>query len=554
MSSIDPVTLAVIKGNLDQIAEEMDAVIAASAISPVIADAWDRASGVYDGVTGEVIVQGTTGILLFTTVMQHTVQEVIKRHDPARMKPGDVYVINDPYMGGTHTMDVKFVRPHFHDGKVVFFVANTGHWPDVGGMTPGGFTPVATEIYQEGLRLPPVKIYDGGVLNQELLEVMLLNMRVSEDRYGDMAAQISALDIGVKRLDEMVAAHGIDTILGATAELKRRSEALMRSHIETIPDGTYRFQDVLDSDGVEEGELLIDLVMTVSGSEITFDLSGSSPACRGPFNSPFSCTMTGLMIAMNHVFWDVPVNSGCFEPFHVVVPKGSMLNPEPPSPCSGCTTETTQRLIGVVMGALAQAIPDKVPACAFGTGTNIGIGGVSPTRGRYATVFFFGGGYGGHSHGDGLTNGSTLVSSSRNSSIEVLEQAVPILFDRYAVREGSAGDGEYRGGFGVEAAFTLRDGEATVTLLGDRGSRGAYGLQGGEPGLPARHDFTAGGETITPPHRTKIDRFRVRAGDGAHLRTPGGGGWGRPEARAAAAREADDANGYISSGTKETRP
>ncbi|WP_342641350.1 hydantoinase B/oxoprolinase family protein [Rhodoligotrophos ferricapiens] len=544
MSEIDPVTLAVIKGGLDQIAEEMDAVIAASAISPVIADAWDRASGIYDGVTGEVIVQGTTGILLFTTVMQHTVQEVIKRHDPASMKPGDVYVINDPYMGGTHTMDVKFVRPYFHDGKVVFFLANTGHWPDVGGMTPGGFTPVATEIYQEGLRLPPVKIYDGGELNQGLLEVMLLNMRVSEDRYGDMAAQINALDIGVKRLDELIAMHGKDTVLGATVELKRRSEALMRSHIESIPDGTYHFSDVLDSDGVEEGELLIDLVMTVKGSEITFDLSGSSKACRGPFNSPISCTVTGLMIAMNHVFWDVPINSGCFVPFHIIVPRGSMLNPEPPSSCSGCTTETTQRLIGVVMGALAQAIPDKVPACAFGTGTNIGIGGLSPSRGRYATVFFFGGGYGGHGDGDGLTNGSTLVSSSRNSSLEVLEQTVPILFSRYEVREGSAGDGQFRGGLGVEVAFTLRDGEATITLVGDRGARGPYGLQGGEAGLPARHTFYAAGEAITPAHLTKIDRFRVKAGDGAHLRTPGGGGWGDPAKRDRNARETDKRNGY----------
>lgn len=547
MTRIDPVTLSVLKGALDQIAEEMDAVIAATAISPVIADAWDRASGIYDGKTGEVIVQGATGILLFTTVMQHTVQAVMKRHDPKTMKPGDVFIINDPYMGGTHTMDVKFVRPYFHDGEVVLFIANTGHWPDVGGMAPGGFTPAATEIYQEGFRLPPVKIYDGGVLNQILLEVMLLNMRVSEDRRGDMAAQINALEIGIRRLDELFATHGKEAILSAKVEMKERSETLMRSHIETIPDGTYHFSDIMDNDGVEDGEKLIDLVMTVRGSEIEFDLSGTSPACLGPFNSPLSCTVTGLMIAMNHVFWDVPINAGCFVPFSYTVPYGSMLNPEPYSPCCACTTETTQRLIGVVMGALAQAIPDQVPASAFGTGTNIGVGGNSPTYGRYATVFFFGGGYGGHPSGDGLTNGSTLVSSSRNSSIEILEQAVPVLFSKYAVREDSAGAGKYRGGLGVEVAFTLRDGEGTFTLVGDRGVRGAYGLQGGRPGLPAQHTFHAGGQSIIPKFLTKIDRFVVKAGDGAYLRTPGGGGWGDPDERAPKAIKADIMRKYISS-------
>ncbi|WP_439360435.1 hydantoinase B/oxoprolinase family protein [Bradyrhizobium sp. DASA03007] len=544
-NTLDPVTLSVIKGSLDQIAEQMDAVIAATAISPVIADAWDRASGIYDGQSGEVIVQGATGILLFTTVMQHTVQAVMAQHKPSSMQPGDVFVINDPYQGGTHTMDVKFVRPYFRNGEIAMFLANTGHWPDVGGMAPGGFTPASTEIYQEGLRLPPVKIYEAGRLDEKLLQVMLLNMRVSEDRYGDMAAQINALDIGVKLLDELFDKYGEETIIAATREMKARSESLMRAHIDTIPDGVYRFSDIMDNDGVEEGEKLIDLVLTVKGSEIEFDLSGSSPACRGPFNSPLSCTVTGLMIAMNHVFWDVPINSGCFAPFTWKVPLGSMLNPEPYSPCAACTTETTQRLIGVVMGALAQAIPEKVPACAFGTGTNIGIGGNSPSRGRYATVFFFGGGYGGHSDGDGLTNGSTLVSSSRNSSIEVLEQAVPLLFERYAVREGSAGDGKYRGGFGVEVGFSLLDGEATVTLVGDRGARGAYGLHGGEPGLPADHCFHANGHSIKPPFLSKIDRFRVGPGDGALLRTPGGGGWGRPQDRSAELRQADRRRGYI---------
>ena len=542
-NAIDPVTLAVVRGAFEQVAEEMDTVLAASAISPVIADAWDRASGVFHPKTGEVIAQGSTGLPIFIVVMQHTVQHVIAAHPPETMKDGDVYIVNDPYCGGTHVMDVKFVRPFFQDGKLKAIVANTGHWPDVGGMTPGGFTPVSTDVYQEGLRLPPVRIVKEGVINQELIDIMMLNMRVASDRYGDLVAQLNALDLGCRRLDEVFRKWGDEVLFGCIDELKARSEQLMRVHIEAIPDGTYHFFDEMDSDGVDEGRLRLDLKLTVKGAEITFDLSGSSPETRGPFNSPISSTMTALMIGMKHVFWDVPINAGCFEPFHYIVPEGCMLNPRPPRPVSGTTTETSHRLVGVTMGALAQAIPDRVPAGFFGTGTNIGLGGNSPTYGRYATIFFFGGGYGGHADGDGLTNGSTTIAASRNSSIEVLEQTVPLLFTRYAVRESSAGDGEHRGGFGVEVAFELRDGDAYLTLVGDRTAAGPHGLLGGRPGASADHDFHTGGRTFKPPHLSKIDRLYLKPGDGCVLRTPGGGGYGDPAKRGADARKADHLNG-----------
>jgi N-methylhydantoinase B len=544
-NATDPVTLAVVRGAFEQVAEEMDTVLAASAISPVIADAWDRASGVFHPATGEVIAQGTTGLPIFIVVMQHTVQHVLAAHPPETMKDGDVFIVNDPYRGGTHVMDVKFVRPFFQDGKLKAIVANTGHWPDVGGMTPGGFTPVSTDVYQEGLRFPPVRIVKQGVLNQDLIDVMMLNMRVASDRYGDLVAQLNALDLGCRRLDEVFRKWGDNVLYACIDELKARSEQLMRGHIATIPDGTYHFSDEMDSDGVDEGRLRLDLKLIVKGSEITFDLSGSSPETRGPFNSPISSTMTALMIGMKHVFWDVPINAGCFEPFHYIIPEGSMFNPRPPRPVSGTTTETAHRLVGVTMGALAQAIPDKVPAGFFGTGTNIGIGGTSPSYGPYATIFFFGGGYGGHAEGDGLTNGSTTIAASRNSSIEVLEQTVPILFSRYAVREGSAGDGEHRGGFGVEVAFDLRDGEAYLTLVGDRATAGPHGLKGGKPGASADHDFHTGGKSFKPPHLSKIDRLYLKPGDGCVLRTPGGGGYGDPASRTPQAREADRLNGLI---------
>lgn len=545
--TMDPIQLAVLRGALEQVAEEMDTVLASSAISPVIADAWDRASGIFHPSTGEVIVQGSTGMPIFIVVMQHTVQEVLKDHAPETMRPGDVFIINDPYRGGTHTMDVKFVKPYFRNGRLLLILANTGHWPDVGSMTPGGFTPASTDVYQEGLRFPPVKIYEEGRLNQSLLTVMLCNMRMAEERRGDMAAQINALDLGCKRLDELFDRFDESVVFQAIDELKARSEQLMRDHIMQIPDGVYRFEELMDNDGVDPDPIRIAVKMTVAGSEIEFDLSDSSAQRRGPFNSPYSSSVTGLMIAMKHVFVDVPINAGCFVPFRYVIPEGNMFNPTSPAPVSGSTTETVQRLIGITMGALAQALPGKVPAGSFGTGSNIGMGGESPTRGRYATIFYFGGGYGASANHDGLTNGSTLISASRNTSIEVLEHSVPILFTRYAIRENSGGEGKYRGGLGVEIDFHLRDGTAYLTLVGDRGLYGPHGLAGGSPGLPAHHEFHRNGKSFQSEYHTKIDRLYIAQSDGVRLKTPGGGGYGDPAERLMSQVEADRLDGFVSS-------
>lgn len=278
---------------------------------------------------------------------------------------------------------------------------------------------------------------------------------------------------------------------GAAAAVDRAGAALGLDRHADRPDGwTYHARDWMDSDGIDPDPVLIDLVMTVAGDAITFDLSGSAQTCRGPFNAPFSSTMSALMIGVKHVFPDVPINAGCFEPFTIVAPVGSLFNPLPPAPVSGTTTETSQRLVGLTMAVLGQAIPDRVPAAAFGTGTNIGMGGTSSSRGRYATIFF-GGGYGAHRDQDGLTNGSAVISASRNSSVEVLERTVPILFTRYAIREDSAGDGEFCGGFGVEIDFHLRDGGSSLTLVGDRGRFGPQGVAG-RPLVPGRRPGFSG--------------------------------------------------------------
>ena len=545
MRNIDPTTLAVVRGALEQIADEMDTVLSTSAFSPVISDAWDRASGIFHPKTGEVIVQGRTGLPIFIIVMQHTVQHVLKDHPPETMKPGDVFIVNDPYRGGTHTMDVKFVRPFFRDGELKALLANTGHWPDVGSMTPGGFTTTATDIYQEGFRIPPVRICDGGEFNHILADVMFHNMRVADDRRGDMAAQLNSLEMGDKRLREFFDRFDEDTVFACVDELKARSERLMRERISGIPDGTYRFVDHMDSDGLDEGRLTIDVKMIVDGTTITFDLSGSSPECRGPFNSPYSNTVTGTMIAVKHVFWDVPINSGCFEPFDWIIPEGSMLNPRAPRPVSGTTTESCNMIVSTTLGALAQAVPGRVPAGYFATGSNVCLGGTHPDHGEYAALLLIGGGMGGNPDGDGLNNGCPAIGGSRNGSIEIIEQSVPYLFTRYGLREGSAGDGEFRGGLGVEAALRLHAGEGYLTFLGDRGMTGPYGLEGGAPGATADHEFHTGGDHWRAPHRTKIDRVHLKPGDGMIVRTPGGGGYGDPARRSPEARAADARRGYL---------
>lgn len=542
--TVDPITLAVMRGNFEQIADDMDTVLGASAISSIIADAWDLASGIFHPETGEVISQGPNGLPIFIVVMQHTVQAVLKAFPGETMQPGDVYIVNDPYSGGTHTMDVKLVKPYFRDGRLTMLVANTGHWPDVGGMTPGGFTPASTDVYQEGFRMPPVKLVEAGRMNDSLLRVMLLNMRAAEDRRGDLAAQLNSLEVGCKRLDGLFDRFPRKTIFDCVAELKVRSEQLMRRCIESLPDGTYSFADEFDNDGVDAQPLHIALDIHVRGDEITFDVSRSSKQCRGPFNTPLSSTISALMIGMKHIFPEIPVNSGCFVPFHFVTPEGNLYNPVEPAPVSATTTETAQRLIEAVLGALAPVVPDRIPAGTFCTGSNIGIGGNSPSRGRYVNFFFFGGGYGGSKFADGLTNGSTLVSTARNTSVEVLERQTPLLFTNCGVREGSAGAGQFRGGYGVDIQFELRDGDAYLTLVGDRSLTPPHGLFGGTPGAPADHDFNVGGRPFKAPFVTKVDRLYLKAGDSVHLRTPGGGGYGDPARRDPAQQARDIANQY----------
>lgn len=545
--ALHPVTLAVIQNALRQVANEMDLVQERASFSPIVSEALDRANGIYRKGSGDVITQGETSLPVFVGAMQSTTRSVIE-HYGGDLKPGDIVIVNDPYLGGSHLMDTKLVTPFFYKGELWCFLANAAHWADIGGAVPGGFTTGATEIHQEGLRIPPVKLYREGVLSDDILNFILTNIRIPEERIGDIRAQVAALNIGAERLASVLDRYGADTVSQVIDELDIRSERQMRRHIEIIPDGTYDYTTYLDSDGVDEGRLSIGLSITVDGDRMSFDLSNSSPPCRGPMNCVWAQTQTAIYVGIKHVFPDVPVNAGCFRPLEVAKPMGTFLYAEYPRPVAGCASEVSQRIMEAVFGAMGQAIPDRMFAAPFGTAGNLSIGGYDPGHKRHYVMYFFsGGGYGGTREEDGLNNGASSIGIARSAPIELLEQKYPVLVEKYELRADSGGPGEHRGGLGVSYRCRLLRGRGRASMLMDHATTGPHGLDGGEPGMTTHIQFNTMGHTQSPKHLSKAEGIEVMAGDWIEVNTPGGGGYGPATARSADAKERDLKLGYVRS-------
>jgi N-methylhydantoinase B len=542
-TALDPITLSVIQNGLQQVCNEMDLAFVRSAFSPVISEALDRSDGIYHRHSGELIAQGDLGLPVFVGTMQFSTQAVIER---ARdLAPGDVYIVNDPYLGGTHLMDVKFVKPFFHQGRLWCWLANTGHWPDTGGMVPGGFSANATEVEQEGLRLPPVKLFKRGELDPEILSIILSNIRLADQRIGDIQAQAAALAVGEKRLAALLDRYGADTVDAAVAELKARAARQMRARIATIPDGIYRGEAWVDSDGVVDEPLRIAMTVTKSGERLRFDMSGSSPPCKGPMNSVIATTRSSIYLAVKHVFPEVPINAGTFEPMEIVDPEGTFLYARYPRPVSGCAAEVSQRIAEAVFNALVKAIPDRLFAAPAGTSGNFALGGMDPDRGQpYVMYVISGGGYGGSPAGDGISNGCSTIGISKTTPIEVMEQRYPVLFERYALHEGSGGAGEHRGGFGVSYAVRLRRGEARASFVMDHGRFGPRGALGGSDGGLNGVTVRGSGGPYRPAHLSKDQDIALQPGDVVAVDTPGGGGFGDPLQRDPTAVARDVRRGY----------
>ena len=548
MTSLDAITLSVIQAALQQTCDEMDLTFSRAAFSPVIAEANDRSDGIYSAEDGSLIAQGNQGLPVFVGVMQHSTRTVVEMIRDGRCLPpeqGDIYIVNDPYLGGTHLMDVRFVMPLYREGKIFCWLSNTGHWPDIGGAVPGGFSASATAVEQEGLRLPPVKLFKKGVLDPEIHAIIASNIRVADQRIGDIKAQAAALLVGQDRVNEILDRYGDETVKEAVAELRRRAAEQMRAAIAAIPDGLYRSKAFVDSDGVVDHPLTVALLVEKKGETLTFDFSQSSHPCAGPMNSVLATTLSSVYLAMRHIFPDVPINAGAFEPLIVRRPEGTFLDAHYPRPVSGCAAEVSQRIAEAVFAALVQALPEKVTAAPAGSSGNFALGGHDPARGRdYVMYQISGGGYGGNFSGDGLTNGCSTIGISKSPPVEIMEQAFPVLYRHYALREGSGGAGRHRGGFGLAYEVELLRGEARASFVMDHGRFGPQGVLGGSDGAVNEVTVFRNGEAHVPPHLSKEQDIPMQAGDRVRVGTPGGGGYGDPLSRDPEAVRYDVAMGY----------
>src|ERR1700728_1160434 len=367
MTTIDPVTLAILKGRLEQIADEMDATLYRSAFNPIIAEARDACHGLYHPVTGATLVQGTTGLPIFVGAMAFAVKAVIDKvaHDGG-LTPADTFLFNDPYDGGTHLNDFRLVRPVFRGGALFCWLASVGHWLDIGGNVPGGFNARATDSFQEGVRIPPVKLISAGRLNPDIVAILDANSRVPQSNHGDLIGQLNALDLGERRLTALLDDYGEAVVAEAFDAFTRRAEALMRANIAALPDGRYSFEDYLDNDGVIDERLTIALDLTISGGEMTLDFSRTSPPCAGPLNIARSTAIACCYVGLKHIFTDVPANAGCLAPIHFVIPETTLLAVSAPKPVGGYT-ETILRVIDTVFLAFAKLAPERANGSPFAT-------------------------------------------------------------------------------------------------------------------------------------------------------------------------------------------
>jgi N-methylhydantoinase B len=548
---IDPVTLAVLKGRLEQIADEMDATLFRSAFNPIIAEAHDASHGIYDALTGDTLIQGKSGLPIFVGVMAFAVKAAIdKAAQHGDLADGDVYLFNDPYDGGTHLSDFKLVRPFFHDGRLFCWLASVGHWHDVGGNVPGNYNPVATESFQEGMHIPPVRLVRQGQINTDIVDILKSNSRLPLSLYGDLHGQLNALDLGAKRLGDLLKDYGAATVAEALTELRMRAAKLMRANIAALPDGTYSAEDFLDNDGIVDAPLKIALDITVRGEEMVLDFSRSAPPCAGPVNIARSTAIASCYVALKHVFRDVPANAGCLEPIRFVIPETSILSAKPPKPVGGYT-ETILRVIDVVFQALAQAAPDKVNGCAYGTINALSLAGYRKDGRRWVMFSFFGGGLGGNPESDGLNHGNAPISTATIPPLEILEAAYPVMFTRWSLRGDSGGPGAHRGGLGAVYEIELLEEQADVFLFGERGKFAPPGVVGGGAAAKNRFTYQQGSHLATPPQVSKMVGISIGRGERLLLETPGGGGYGAARERDPEAVARDVRFGFVSAEAAE---
>jgi N-methylhydantoinase B len=541
---IDPVTLAVLAGRMEQIADEMDATLFRAAFNLIIAEAHDASHGLYHAETGATLVQGKNGLPIFVGVMAHAVKTVIdKAARDGDLADGDVYAFNDAHAGGTHLSDMRLVRPFFHEGRVFCWLASVGHWHDMGGAVPGNYNPQATEAWQEAFILPPVKLMRGGALQRDIIDILMRNTRLPVSAHGDLNGQLGALDLGAKRLAALLDEYGVETVREAFDALTVRAETLLRAELAALPDGSWDAEDILDNDGVVDAPLPIRVRLTIKGERMGLDFTGTAPACAGPVNISRSTAIACCYVAIKHLFPDLPANAGVMAPIDFTIPEGCLLAAEHPAPTGGYT-ETILRMIDVIFCAFAQAAPERSNGNAYGTINALSIAGERGGR-RWVMFSFYGGGLGGNPEGDGLNHGNAPISTATIPPVEILEAAYPVRFTQWALRPDSGGPGRHRGGLGAIYEIELLDERARGFLFGERGVSPPKGVVGGGDGALNRFAYEQADGWHSPAMVSKMVGIRLEKGQRVRLETPGGGGYGPVAERDPEAVARDVRLGYV---------
>jgi N-methylhydantoinase B len=520
--NVDPIELSVFKSATHSVAEEIGAALRRTSFSPNIKERRDYSCAVFDG-HGHVIAMGDH-MPVHLGSMPMSVRAAI---DALDLNAGDIAILNDPYAGGTHLPDITMVLPVFAPGETspLLYVAARAHHADVGGFYPGSMG-LCREIYQEGLRIPPVKIVEAGRLNRPIIQLILHNVRTPTEREGDLMSQIGACRVGETRLQEMIKKYSAPLIRRLSVELLNYSERLMRAELAKVPSGTVSAEDFLDNDGFGDEPIRIKTSISFNAADrsVKIDFAGSSAQVESSINAVYAITYSAVYYVFRCLLpEDAPATAGLMRPITVVAPSGSIVNAMLPAPVAGGNVETSQRIVDVLLRALAQALPDRIPAASSGTMNNLTIGGIDPRTGRpFAYYETIAGGMGARPTADGVSGIHTHMTNSSNTPIEALEYAYPFRVRAYTYRIGSGGAGKYRGGDGIVREIEVTT-PARITLLTDRRIFRPYGLAGGEAGAAGRSILLSGPESKELPGKCSLE---AKSGDIIRIETPGGGGWG----------------------------
>jgi N-methylhydantoinase B len=523
----DPVELAIFKNALHSIAEEMGAALRRTSFSPNIKERRDYSSALFDG-QARVIAMGDD-MPVHLGSMPMSVQAALQTH---QLDPGDIVILNDPFAGGTHLPDITLVMPVFTPPlkQATFYVANRAHHADVGGASPGSMG-LSREIYQEGVRIPPLKIMTRGAMNRDLLTLILDNVRTSREREGDLTAQIGACRIGARRLEELVSKSGYARVARNTTDLLDYSERLMRAELKRLPAGTFSAEDFLDDDGITKDPIKIRATIKLDphSASAEVDFTGTDPQVAGSVNAVYAITYSATFYVFRCLLpEDAAHTAGLMRAIKLTIPEGTVVNALPPAAVAGGNVETSQRIVDVLLRALCQALPTRIPAASSGTMNNLTIGGIDPrTRQPFAYYETIAGGMGARPDRDGIPGVHTHMTNSLNTPIEALEYAYPFRVKKYSYRRGSGGDGKYHGGDGLLREIELLA-PSQVTILSERRRFAPYGLYGGQPGACGRTILTSNGQSEELPSK---GRRHVTPGTILRIESPGGGGWGEPKTK-----------------------